>query len=451
MEWDIYNQSNECVATWKSKEVRLALIHGQIDPFTIIAPAGNLEQRSTVIETEAIFETVLSIAETAAPRFENRKRVYPKVDSLPGLVPDGFGFDANSDSQTPKGFGFNTAAPKSQAGSTGTGSKSSGLALANPDVIRKLKKTQKLRKERRKRLRGNFPESGERSQARGRSRYYIHAGLFNKKGPFRAKDIAKSFYKGQLAASTMVSIRGQSKKLPIKAFIKAFAPASKASSFAARGGTAVQKQGFAANAPTRVDKRHSKTNISQHAARHNSDMILYGVLGLVLAIMLGLVAFKLFVPAPPSPRSQPTASPQKTRPLAPSTTAKVPEKVTSKAISERTRARARAIAPPSRRQAPNTSRVRVEASPYSIASVKATGKGRVVRIGPVTFSEARVRACGAKCNLTVRDAKGDRLVVVFFKQAFLTNLTSTSGRAFLSGRLDESGTTLFLQEVSASR
>lgn len=75
--------------------------------------------------------------------------------------------------------------------------------------------------------------------------------------------------------------------------------------------------------------------------------------------------------------------------------------------------------------------------------------GNTVTLGPLRFNPALLDQCGLKCKLPTQDASGRTITLVFFKEAFLSEMIAKGGRVTVSGRLNREGGgfSLLLQDV----
>ncbi len=83
-----------------------------------------------------------------------------------------------------------------------------------------------------------------------------------------------------------------------------------------------------------------------------------------------------------------------------------------------------------------------------IAKALATA-GRIQTIGPLTFNVNALEECLSKCNISMRDATGMNMKVVFFKNAYYEMLKNRSKGVTLTGstKLDRGELTLIIQDV----
>lgn len=70
-----------------------------------------------------------------------------------------------------------------------------------------------------------------------------------------------------------------------------------------------------------------------------------------------------------------------------------------------------------------------------------------VTIGPITFSRSELYKCRVRCRLTMKGARGGKIIAVFFAQAFKRKLLNTSGKVYVHGRVAVSGNEMYLQGI----
>lgn len=77
----------------------------------------------------------------------------------------------------------------------------------------------------------------------------------------------------------------------------------------------------------------------------------------------------------------------------------------------------------------------------------AGAEGKVVTIGPLSYSADELERCGLKCTLALSDTKGDTLKAIFFKAAHASNLGLRTTDVYVQGRIGPDGHTLYLAAV----
>lgn len=77
------------------------------------------------------------------------------------------------------------------------------------------------------------------------------------------------------------------------------------------------------------------------------------------------------------------------------------------------------------------------------------GAGRIQTVGPLTFQAAALEECASKCNLSMRDANGANMRVVFFKNAYYDALKVRSKGVTLTGstKMERGELTLIIQDL----
>lgn len=70
-----------------------------------------------------------------------------------------------------------------------------------------------------------------------------------------------------------------------------------------------------------------------------------------------------------------------------------------------------------------------------------------VTIGPITFSRSELYKCRVRCRLTMKGARGGKIIAVFFAQAFKRKLLNTSGKVYVHGRVAVNGNEMYLQGI----
>lgn len=73
--------------------------------------------------------------------------------------------------------------------------------------------------------------------------------------------------------------------------------------------------------------------------------------------------------------------------------------------------------------------------------------GKLVIFGPLSFSAKDLNSCNIKCNLPMRDKDGKEVVVIFFKAAYIGQLSGKENRIYIQATVDSAGKTLYLSKV----
>lgn len=73
--------------------------------------------------------------------------------------------------------------------------------------------------------------------------------------------------------------------------------------------------------------------------------------------------------------------------------------------------------------------------------------GKLVIFGPLSFSPKDLNSCTIKCNLSMMDKDGKEVVVIFFKAAYIGQLSGKETRIYIQATVDSAGKTLYLSKV----
>ena len=73
--------------------------------------------------------------------------------------------------------------------------------------------------------------------------------------------------------------------------------------------------------------------------------------------------------------------------------------------------------------------------------------GLVVLLGPLSFDIQRLKVCGSKCSILMKDKFGEVIKVSFFKKSFYDLLIPKSNRVYVKGRLSVEEDIIYISKV----
>lgn len=73
--------------------------------------------------------------------------------------------------------------------------------------------------------------------------------------------------------------------------------------------------------------------------------------------------------------------------------------------------------------------------------------GESVTVGPLQFASSSVKKCKIKCTVAMRDRFGGSIRVIFFKAAWGSKLLGKDSKVFISGIVQDRGSSIFLSDV----
>ena len=72
---------------------------------------------------------------------------------------------------------------------------------------------------------------------------------------------------------------------------------------------------------------------------------------------------------------------------------------------------------------------------------------QLVTLGPLSFSTSKLDGCKIKCSIPMRDKSNREILVIFFKDAYISELTGKGSQVFIQGTVREQGANLYLSQV----
>ena len=72
---------------------------------------------------------------------------------------------------------------------------------------------------------------------------------------------------------------------------------------------------------------------------------------------------------------------------------------------------------------------------------------KLVTLGPLSFQVSELDECEIKCSINMRDDSDREILVIFFKQAYISELEGKSSQVYVEGTVREQGASIYLSKV----
>lgn len=391
--WLIHNDDGTLRGPWDASQIRKALRKGLIDPFVTVSEEGS-GKKQELIEIDAIFETVEEQDRTVR---SNR----PEFPSPPGEVTK-----------------VVQQVPRHQY------EEASYLGLADPSV------EIKDNKERRSKVK----------------KFYLIDDKNGKSNMLSAQEITHLYTSKKINNQYRVGKANAKGEISIAKFVKTYKQFSKKS----KNDKGYKKKAY----KTATVPQKSLSYISGISFGHNQQHMLIIGLCLLLVIAGGTLFFvsrgdfELFKNETTAPIDAIEIKPN--RPIKPQANENKPGvnlldayNIKKNANKNRIRRQKPAPPPPIRSLPKGVS----EGSLIRELSVLANYDNQLVTVGPLSFQPSQLDACKIKCSLIMRDKSKREILVIFFKDAYISELTGKGSEVYVQGTVREQGANLYLSQV----
>ncbi|MFK7822831.1 MAG: hypothetical protein AB8G05_01640 [Oligoflexales bacterium] len=393
--WLIHNDDGTLRGPWDAGQIRKALRKGLIDPFVTVSEEGS-QQKQELIEIDAIFDTADEVSEKSEPR------------QAPGQV---------------------TKVVAVQAPPPELAEDASFLGLADPSVEAL---TPKDNKERRNKVK----------------KFFLIDEKNGKSNMLSAQEITHLYTSKKINNQYRVGKANAKGEISVAKFVKTYKQLSKKS----KGDKNKRKK----SPKTRTMPQQSTAYASGMSFGQNQQQII--ILGLCFLLLVACGVLYLMIRGDIEFFKFQSSDPVEHHELKPRRAIKPKTKEDKKDVNLLD---AHNIRKNTNNSKPRRQKQSISLNPFRSSVPKGVSEDSLVReisalkkydnqlvtVGPLSFKLSDLDECRIKCSIAMRDKSNREMLVIFFKDAYISELTGKGSQVYVQGTVREQGASLYLSQV----